>query len=782
MSIVKPSTAFKAGADWVSAEVRAYMNDQVAIHVDTVTDLRDSDMEKARFVYIKSKAALYRLNLSSGAADDGDTAIHDNLSRRYLKITGTGPGGAFWDVAVDALADRDAYDDEAADYAVFVADTGSGRAALYVKNSATSADWSDPFYFTGLEMAPALAPVVNATDSGAGSANAIQVVADGPVAADGGQLVAFQVFEANTSTTVTLQITDSTAAVITGLAVKTASGNDPAIGALSAGLAVLGQIDGSTFRIISPLDTAATLAAIEAIADDFGDLEAARDEWEQAVTDSNAARATAQEWAESPENTEVETGQYSALHHSAKASAQRVLAEAARDAAFGNANVYDDTAAGLTDTSEGDQFMVVDGDEIIRYSHDAGPAATEVARYPTSDYVLDRLDKGLSSLSGYEFGLVDGDGRLALGVKTDGAIEMPATPKFNALEERPASLSGIEWGVVDQDGRLAFGVNSAGNAVAKGVELDLSSLGAAISDLNSQLYPSSTVDCWGDSLTHGNTTGVTTPYPTALAALLADRAVNNKGLTGRTSLQTVTVFGATPSILTVTDNTIPASGAVSVTATENGNFGSKSNVGTKNYLGSLFGIPGTLAVAFNASDGNLAGASTFTRTDAGAATVIPDRTPFMPDTGGWEGNIPVIWVGRNDVLSAYTDPSGFSNDVIMANIEAMVEFLSPLRKRFVVLAVTDQASEYAAAGGAAATAFAQILDLNYRLAVRYPRNFIDIRKILVNSYDSGEPADVTAFGRNQVPPSLQQDGLHLNDAGYAIVAQAVADFINAKGW
>ena len=70
MSIVKPSTAFKAGADWVSAEVRAYMKDQVAIHVDTVTDLRDSDMEKARFVYIKSKAALYRLNLSSGAADD----------------------------------------------------------------------------------------------------------------------------------------------------------------------------------------------------------------------------------------------------------------------------------------------------------------------------------------------------------------------------------------------------------------------------------------------------------------------------------------------------------------------------------------------------------------------------------------------------------------------------------------------------------------------------------------------------------------------------------------
>ena len=38
----------------------------------------------------------------------------------------------------------------------------------------------------------------------------------------------------------------------------------------------------------------------------------------------------AREWAETPENTEVEPGQYSARHHSAKASAQRLLAQTAR--------------------------------------------------------------------------------------------------------------------------------------------------------------------------------------------------------------------------------------------------------------------------------------------------------------------------------------------------------------------------------------------------------------------------------------------------------------------
>ena len=73
---------------------------------------------------------------------------------------------------------------------------------------------------------------------------------------------------------------------------------------------------------------------------------------------------------------------YSAIANASasEADAARLLAEAARDAAFGDADVYADTAAGLAATTEGDQFQVVVDDEIIRYRHDAGPAATEVAR------------------------------------------------------------------------------------------------------------------------------------------------------------------------------------------------------------------------------------------------------------------------------------------------------------------------------------------------------------------------------------------------------------------
>lgn len=137
---------------------------------------------------------------------------------------------------------------------------------------------------------------------------------------------------------------------------------------------------------------------------------------------AEAARDKAQEWATNPEDTPVETGQFSALHWSAKAGDEKLAAQAARtgaetaetnaetaeagavaarlaaeaaqtgaelaetnaetarDAAFVNADVYADTAAGLAGTTLGDQFQVVEGQWLVRYSHDAGPVATEVAR------------------------------------------------------------------------------------------------------------------------------------------------------------------------------------------------------------------------------------------------------------------------------------------------------------------------------------------------------------------------------------------------------------------
>lgn len=57
--------------------------------------------------------------------------------------------GVAYDVQVDTLADRAAYDGQTEGFSVLVSDVGDGRSALYSKNSNTSGDWSDPAYVTG---------------------------------------------------------------------------------------------------------------------------------------------------------------------------------------------------------------------------------------------------------------------------------------------------------------------------------------------------------------------------------------------------------------------------------------------------------------------------------------------------------------------------------------------------------------------------------------------------------------------------------------------------------
>lgn len=62
-------------------------------------------------------------------------------------------------------------------------------------------------------------------------------------------------------------------------------------------------------------------------------------------------------------------------------------AQAARDAAFVNATVYASISAGLAATTDGQQFQVVSGSEIIRYVRASSTVANEVARYPAKSFV-----------------------------------------------------------------------------------------------------------------------------------------------------------------------------------------------------------------------------------------------------------------------------------------------------------------------------------------------------------------------------------------------------------
>lgn len=57
--------------------------------------------------------------------------------------------GVHFDVQVDTLPDRDAYDNEATGFIVLVSDMGDGRSAIFTKASVATGDWSAPAYITG---------------------------------------------------------------------------------------------------------------------------------------------------------------------------------------------------------------------------------------------------------------------------------------------------------------------------------------------------------------------------------------------------------------------------------------------------------------------------------------------------------------------------------------------------------------------------------------------------------------------------------------------------------
>ena len=91
--------------------------------------------------------------------------------------------------------------------------------------------------------------------------------------------------------------------------------------------------------------------------------------------DAEQSENRAQEWAEAPEDTEVETDQYSAKHHSAKASAQRVQAETARTESIAARNAAEAAQAEAEDAAA----------SIAPY---ASRAAAEAATVPAS---VDRI-------------------------------------------------------------------------------------------------------------------------------------------------------------------------------------------------------------------------------------------------------------------------------------------------------------------------------------------------------------------------------------------------------
>lgn len=236
----------------------------------------------------------------------------------------------------------------------------------------------------------------------------------------------------------------------------------------------------------------------------------ARDASQTAQGLSETARDKSQAWAETPENTEVDTGKYSALHHAAKASGSASYAASAASAAAQRYDEFDDrylgpkSSAPATD-NDGDPlqvgalyFSTATGNEGMRYWSgsewvsayakiegvtwaDIGGKPDTATRWPTFTEVTDKPSTYPPSTHGHAISNVAGlqvalDGKRSL---TDGVslisssktatpaqtyvltasltLTLPASPSAGDWV-RVSDLSGSETSVIGRNGSNIMGL------------------------------------------------------------------------------------------------------------------------------------------------------------------------------------------------------------------------------------------------------------------------------------------------------------------------------------
>jgi lysophospholipase L1-like esterase len=277
---------------------------------------------------------------------------------------------------------------------------------------------------------------------------------------------------------------------------------------------------------------------------------------------------------------------------------------------------------------------------------------------------------------------------------------------------------------------------------------------------------------------------------------MPNRTIINVGLSGTTLPSILQRLGAYATLLTVSGNSIPASGAVSVTAPYvYSPFIATGGLGIGSSHGTILGIPGTLAWVSSTAGSSLMTATenlTFTRDSGGSAvTIYTPQAAFIPDDLGYENDTVIFWAGRNSL--GLQESSGLTSAqqlaAFQANMLQAVAYLKSANRHFLVISESNRNDEYA---GSTATVTGAVLngDASYTLVKQinawlqqtWPAQYVPVRDVIVASYNTGIPADVTAHGLDTPPPSLLCDYIHYNGAGYAIVAAQVQAALARLGY
>ncbi len=518
--------------------------------------------------------------------------------------------------------------------------------------------------------------------------------------------------------------------------------------------------DGST-GAQSVVDLATQLAGTGALADRLAGLD---EDIASINTGDSITKAT---WAELHANVGDRSGQRGYVENDGGTHTDPVLGVVDNKGVYGwspfyedwlwmRSNDYDQIAADLADTVEA-QFA----DKVTTQEVDLGTGRIISAN-------------GLTML-------VTGDGLALLGFDTNGALLAKAgdwavkslvygqsgNDRSKTIETTAKSL------IVTTDGLEVLGID--GHKL-RFVPSDLTAQLMAIANgLGAAPVSPTDIICIGDSLTQGagSTGGLT--YPAQLAAITG-RSVSMLAYGGQTSAQVGAIWGSNRIHLTVTGGSIPASGGVAVTSDTDILVLGGIYQTTYQARGTIAGVDGMLTT-------DTSGNYTFTRSAAGDAVLVDNSnnlfvlsdqagSGFIPLRGLHYGKTLIGCLGRNGDKTTHLKRVGMLDDVIR-----ITQRLNSRYPNYYWLSVPNNNTEPIGSAG-----YDDVLELNELFRSAFGERYIDWRSYLINYglYDAGLEAtaqDLTDIANDIVPSSFRADLVHLNNTGYQLMAQFVAENI-----
>lgn len=297
-------------------------------------------------------------------------------------------------------------------------------------------------------------------------------------------------------------------------------------------------------------------------------------------------------------------------------------------------------------------------------------------------------------------------------------------------------------------------------------------------DSSRPLTPVTTIEAIGHSLMYA-AGGV-------LEAWIAARlgvTCNDKGVGGMTSTDIAIKEGAIIPLLTLSGNALPTgTGSVSVTALlPGGDFRADGSNSTYTFSGTVLGVPCTLTETLTS------GTVTWTiaRVSGGSAVTVPPGTPFVVTVTGKDRGV-FIMNGRNNL---YT-PAG-NMRYCVRDAQAIVDTLTPIQRRYLVLADLTATNEYEGASSYNQTNYREVLRSNTERATVFGdtyfedvrRTFIDDGLTIANIVATSD--DTLALSRDTVPPSLMGVGDTIHPSaplGYQVLGEIIARAWADRGW